>query len=129
MKINWKKIIPWDGQLKSVCQKLLPIVRGLGQKFVYIVLLMVFAFKRKETPNWAKHIIVGALGYLLTPIDAIPDLTPILGYTDDLGVLSFGIVTIASYINDDVRIEARRKLKSLFGELNFEELEQIDVKL
>ena len=129
MKVNWKKIIPWDGRLKSVWEKVLPIVSSIGQKIVYIVLLMVFAFQRNETPKWAKHIIVGALGYLLTPIDAIPDLTPILGYTDDLGVLSFGIVTIASYIDTDVRMQARRKLKSLFGELNLEELEKIDETL
>lgn len=90
---------------------------------------MVFAYRRKDTPGWAKHIIVGAIGYFLTPFDSIPDLTPILGYTDDLGVLSFGLVTIASYINDDVRIEARKRLKSIFGELDFAALGEIDEKL
>ena len=101
----------------------------VGQKLAYTVFLLVFAFRRKETPGWAKHIIVGAIGYFLTPFDSIPDLTPILGYTDDLGVLSFGLVTIASYINDDVRIEARRTLKRLFGSVDFDSIEEVDEKL
>ena len=101
----------------------------MGQQTVYAALLMVHAFRRRETPLWAKNIIVGALGYLLTPFDAVPDLTPILGYTDDLGVLSFGLVTIASYINHDVRIEARKRVKTLFGSLDFASLEAVDEKL
>ena len=95
---------------------------AMGQQTVYSVLLMVYAFRRKDAPGWAKRIIIGALGYVLTPIDAIPDLTPLIGYTDDLGVLSFGLVAIASYINLDVRIEARRGVKALFGKVDFDSL-------
>ncbi len=102
---------------------------AMGQQTVYSVLLMVFAFRRKDAPGWAKRIIIGALGYVLTPIDAIPDLTPLIGYTDDLGVLSFGLVAIASYINLDVRIEARRGVKALFGKVDFESLNEVDSKL
>jgi len=102
---------------------------AMGQQTVYSVLLMVYAFRRKDAPGWAKRIIVGALGYVLTPIDAIPDLTPLIGYTDDLGVLSFGLVAIASYINLDVRVEARRGVKYLFGEIDFDSLQEVDNKL
>jgi len=102
---------------------------AMGQQVVYSVLLMVYAFRRKDAPGWAKRIIIGALGYVLTPIDAVPDLTPLIGYTDDLGVLSFGLVAIASYINLDVRIEARRGVKSLFGEIDLDSLHEIDSKL
>lgn len=100
-----------------------------GLKTVYSALLLFYSFTRKETPVWAKNIILGVLGYFISPIDAIPDLTPILGYTDDLGVLSFGLVTIACYINDDVRIKARKKLKSWFGEFDVEELAEVDRQL
>lgn len=102
---------------------------AMGQQTVYSVLLMVYAFRRKDAPGWAKRIIIGALGYVLTPIDAVPDLTPLIGYTDDLGVLSFGLVAIASYINLDVRIEARRGVKALFGKVDFDSLHQVDSKL
>ena len=73
--------------------------------------------------------ILGVLGYFITPIDALPDLTPILGYTDDLGVLSFGVVTIACYINKEVRGKAKEKLKEWFGEYNEADLAEIDAQL
>jgi len=102
---------------------------AMGQQTVYSVLLMVYAFRRKDSPAWAKRIIIGALGYVLTPIDAIPDLTPLIGYTDDLGVLSFGLVAIASYIDSEVRIEARKGVKYLFGEVDLESIHEVDRNL
>lgn len=105
------------------------IARRAGLKTSYSALLLYYSFTRRETPLWAKNIIIGVLGYLIAPFDAIPDLTPILGFTDDVGVLSFGLVTIACYINDEVRIDARKKLKSWFGEFDLGELAEIDAKL
>jgi len=70
---------------------------------------------------------VGALGYLLTPIDTIPDLTPFLGYTDDLGILSYALVMIAAYINDEVRQKAQRKLNALtHSPFNGEAIAQVE---
>lgn len=37
---------------------------------------------------YRKTIIVGALIYFITPIDAVPDLAPLFGYLDDLGVIT-----------------------------------------
>ena len=39
-------------------------------------------------PWYRKSIVVGALVYFISPIDAIPDLAPLVGYLDDLGVTS-----------------------------------------
>jgi uncharacterized membrane protein YkvA (DUF1232 family) len=69
------------------------------------------------------------LGYLIAPIDLLPDLTPFIGYTDDLGVLGVGLVAIASYVNEGVKSQARNKLKDWFGDYNSEALENIDRKL
>lgn len=103
--------------------------RKMGLKTVYAALLLYHAFMRKDTPVFAKNIILGVLGYLISPIDCLPDLTPIVGYTDDLGVLTFGLVTIACYINDEVRIAARKQLKQWFGEIDLEELAEVDSKI
>lgn len=103
--------------------------RMAGVKTVYTVLLMFYAFKRKDTPKWAKTLITGLLGYFLAPIDAIPDLTPFVGWTDDLGMLSVGLVTVAGYINKEVKDKARKQLKTLFGEYDPAELEEIDKRL
>jgi len=110
-------------------EKLKNYAKAAGQKTVYSVLLMFYAFKRKETPAWAKNIILGTIGYFLSPIDGIPDLTPFIGYTDDLGVLTFGMVLIAGYINDEVREKARAKLTKWFGEINEEELNTVDERI
>ncbi len=98
----------------------------LGSKLLYTTMLLYFAFRRNETPSWAKNIIIGTLGYLVSPIDLIPDLTPVLGYTDDLGMLSFGLVTIASFINKDVREKASAKITGWFPNWDTEVMEEVD---
>ena len=98
----------------------------VGTKALYTGLLLFHSYRRNETPIWAKNIIIGTLGYLITPIDLIPDLTPVLGYTDDLGVLSFGLVTIASYINKEVKEKATLNMDSWFPKWNREVIESVD---
>ncbi|MEO1514534.1 MAG: YkvA family protein [Bacteroidota bacterium] len=109
--------------------KLKGYARQAGLKTVYTALLLFYAYKRKDTPAWAKNIILGTLGYFLAPFDALPDLTPILGYTDDVGVLGFGLVTIAAYVNKEVRESARERLGQWFGDYDPKQLEKIDEKI
>ena len=101
-------------------------LKRLSAKVVYTVLLLYYAFHRKDTPAWAKRIIVGSIAYFLSPIDAVPDLTPFFGYTDDWSVLSFGLVTIACYIDDQVRLDSRAKLSSWFKTLDEGDLKKVD---
>ena len=111
---------------KKFTNKIAKYAKQAGTKVVYSALLLFYAYKRKDTPTWAKNIVLGTLGYLINPIDALPDLTPLLGYTDDLGVLSFGLVTIASYINDEVKQNARGRLAKWFGDYDEDELKEVD---
>ncbi len=101
-------------------------VKKIGMKTIYMALLLYYAYKRKETPLWAKNIVLGTLGYFISPIDIIPDLTPLLGYTDDAGMLALGLVIISSNIDNDVKANAREKLSSWFGNGNDDELDEID---
>ncbi len=114
---------------KKLWKKLKKFATAIGAKMTYTILLLFYAYKRKETPRWAKNIVLGALGYLIAPIDAIPDISPIIGFTDDLGVLSFGLVAIAAYVNDDVKSKARKKLNKWFGDVDEQDLEDVDGKL
>ena len=99
----------------------------LADKGLYIILLLFYAYKSSEVPSWAKKVIIGSLAYFVSPIDSIPDLTPVLGMTDDLGVLAFGLVTIACYISDEVREKAQFSLqKILKKELDHEAIAEID---
>lgn len=110
-------------------KKLPNYLKAIGLKTVYTALLLYNAYQRKETPTWAKNIILGALGYLLSPIDGVPDITPFLGFTDDVGVISFGLVSIACYINEEVRKDAKGQLKKWFKSYDEKELLEIDAKL
>lgn len=103
--------------------------KKIGMKTTYTVLLLFYAYKREETPAWAKRIVIGSLGYFVTLFDAIPDLTPFIGFTDDIGILSFGLVAIAAYIDEGVRATAKQKLNDWFGNIDEQMLKQIDEKL
>jgi uncharacterized membrane protein YkvA (DUF1232 family) len=104
-------------------------VKKSGVQLAYSALLMYYAFFRKETPSWARSIITGAMAYLICPVDAIPDVTPIVGYTDDIGVLSFALVSVAAYINQDIREKAKNKLRCFCKNYNPKDLEEVDEKL
>ena len=67
-------------------------------------------------PAWAKASIIGALGYLISPIDLIPDVIPVVGFTDDAGVIAAVLLLIKAYIKDEHRARARAKIAEFFGE-------------
>lgn len=102
-------------------------VRKLSTQGVYIILLLIHAFRNENTPSWAKNIILGALAYFLSPFDSIPDLAPFIGLTDDLGVMTFGLVTIACYIDDDVRAKAYTQLSNIMdGDVDDVTVSEVD---
>ena len=72
---------------------------------------------------------MGPLGYFIAPIDAIPDLTPIVGYSDDLGSLAMALAAVAIFIDDEVKDKARKKLKDWFGDYDESSLDEIQKKL
>jgi len=109
--------------------KITQFAQKAGIKLVYTSLLLWFAYRRKETPKWAKRIVLGVIAYFLSPIDMIPDLAPFLGFTDDLGVLGMGLVAIAGYINDDVKSDARKKLQTWFPKYDETDIVDVDEKL
>lgn len=128
MKNPFKKYMKGFGE-GNLWKKVTEYATKAGQQTIYTVLLLFYAYKRKETPVWAKNIIIGTIGYFISPFDAIPDLTPILGYTDDIGVLSFGLVTIACYVDAEVKINAKDHLRKWFKDLNEDDLKLVDEKL
>ena len=87
-----------------------------GREVVEKALLLYYAMQEEKAPAWAKATIAGALGYFIVPLDAITDLTPMVGYADDLGVLALAIAAVATYINDDVRRKAAQKMADWFGD-------------
>ena len=128
--MNCNKIKKKDNnQIKTLFRYLTARLKTLGVKLTYSALLLYYAYERKDTPQWARNIILGSLAYLVSPFDAIPDLTPFLGFTDDLGVLSFGLVTIACYIDNTVRENAKMKVHKYFKVVDEQDLLEVDSRL
>jgi len=95
--------------------KALNFAKAAGQEVIEKALQLYYALQTPGTPAWAKAVIVGALGYFISPLDAIPDVIPMIGYADDLGVLAAAIAAVATYITDDVKAKAAAKLAEWFG--------------
>jgi len=52
-------------------------------------ILALYRYMKDPLVKWyRKAIVVAALIYFIVPIDAIPDITPLFGYLDDLGVIT-----------------------------------------
>ncbi|OZI21231.1 hypothetical protein CAL26_27780 [Bordetella genomosp. 9] len=97
-------------------RKLTRHAKGAGRQAVEKALWLFYALQAPGTPKWAKRVIYGALGYFVLPLDAIPDLAPLAGYTDDLAVMAAALATVAVYITDDVKRQADARLRQWFGD-------------
>jgi len=86
-----------------------------GRKCVELALQLYYSYQSPETPRWAKGVILGALGYFISPLDAVPDLLP-GGYVDDYGVIFLAVTTVAIYITDEMKDKAKREANKWFGE-------------
>jgi uncharacterized membrane protein YkvA (DUF1232 family) len=70
------------------------------------------AFDR-GTPLQVKATLFGAIAYFVLPIDALPDMLPILGFTDDAAVLATAIRLVSNHIRPEHRAVAKDKLAEL----------------
>ena len=69
----------------------------------------------KDTPVWAKTVLIGALGYFICPIDAVPDLIPVGGYADDAGAIAAALGLVAAHIKPEHRDIAKQKAEEWFS--------------
>lgn len=70
------------------------------------------AFDR-QTPRHVQAALLGAIAYFILPFDFIPDMLPVLGFTDDAAVLATAIRLVAAHITPDHREAARARLKRI----------------
>jgi uncharacterized membrane protein YkvA (DUF1232 family) len=101
---------------ENVWRKFRRIARHAGRGVLEHALQLHYAAQSPSTPQWARGVAYGALAYLVLPTDAIPDLIPGAGYTDDMSVLAAALTTIAMQITPEIRVRARSRVGRLFGE-------------
>jgi uncharacterized membrane protein YkvA (DUF1232 family) len=72
------------------------------------VVAAYFCMLDPQTPLWVKGVAAAALAYFILPADAIPDLLPIVGLSDDISILTAALSTISIHITDEHRQKARQ---------------------
>ena len=64
-----------------------------------------------RVPAKERLLVAGAILYAFLPLDFIPDMLPVLGFTDDAAVLATAIRLVAAHIKPEHRDAARAALK------------------
>ena len=99
---------------ESFWEKLASFAIAAGKEVVYQALVLYYCWHDPDTPLWAKAQIAGALGYFIFPVDVIPDVIPVVGYSDDMGALALALASVAAHIKPEHRQKAEEKLKTWF---------------
>ncbi|MCC3410327.1 MULTISPECIES: DUF1232 domain-containing protein [unclassified Microcoleus] len=100
---------------ESFWAKLKKFALSAGREVVEKALTLYYTAQNPNVPAWAKTVVVGALTYFISPVDAIPDILVGVGFTDDLGVLLAAIATVSVYINAETKAQAQQKMSDWFG--------------
>lgn len=117
-KIKEKALLTYQDKFSkdNLLLKLQHYGRDIGLTVLYNVLQLWYVLQKPEVPAKNKAVIMGALGYLITPLDFIPDLTPILGYNDDAAAILFALYMVRQYVDDEVKAQAKARLAKIFSE-------------
>lgn len=113
----------------KLLEKIMKFAKSAGIKVIYLVLLLFYTLQQASTPKLAKSIIIGGLGYFILPADLVPDIIPMIGFTDDMTALVSVLLAVALFINEDTKVKAKEKLQVWFGSYDETELEIIDDKI
>ena len=83
---------------------------AVASKFGLLV-RMLQADKRGEfkIPTMDKVKIIGAIIYVISTIDAVPDILPIIGFGDDIGVVAYVISKLGNLISEYEKFELQKK--------------------
>lgn len=104
-------------------EKISRIAKRAGAKLVYASLILYYTLQSDKVSVKDKAIIIGALGYLISPLDVIPDAIPIAGLGDDLAVLIYVLNKVWGDVSEDVKEKGKSKLSKWFDE---DEIKEID---
>lgn len=83
------------------------------KKLIERALLLYALILDGDIPFWAKTLAISALIYLITPVDAVPDLIPVSGLADDLSVLTAALASLQT----QVKSHHKKQAQNLFNQL------------
>jgi uncharacterized membrane protein YkvA (DUF1232 family) len=106
-------------------EKIASIAKRAGAKLVYAALILYYTLQSDKISTANKAMIIGALGYMISPLDVIPDAIPIAGLTDDLAVLLFVLKKVWTDIDPEIQQKAKDRLSKWFDEDEIDEIKDL----
>ena len=110
---------------RDFAEKISRIAKRAGSKLVYAALILYYTLQSDKVSKADKAIIIGALGYMISPLDVIPDAIPIAGLTDDLAVLLYVLKKVWTGIDPEIIAKAKEKLSKWFDEEEINEIQHL----
>lgn len=103
------------GDASRVREEFWPKMKAVAAKipFAEDALAAYYCTLDRDTPLRVRGMLLGALAYFVMPVDFLPDVLPVLGFTDDAAVLMATFQLIASHIKPEHRAAARAALDDL----------------
>ena len=105
--------------------KIASIAKRAGAKLVYAALILYYTLQSDKISTANNAMIIGALGYMISPLDVIPDAIPIAGLTDDLAVLLFVLKKVWTDIDPEIQQKAKDRLSKWFDDDEIEEIKDL----
>lgn len=101
-----------ERQEEKVREKFWPTLRKAFRQIPFSrdLVASFYCATDRETPLRVRGILLAALGYFVLPLDAIPDMFAIIGFTDDIAVLTTAIALISGHIKERHYLAADRML-------------------
>lgn len=96
--------------------KITSVMKKVGAEIIYKALQLFYVTRNPSCPVAVKATIYAALGYFILPIDLVPDFIPGAGFADDLLAIGTALTMAHLYIDDNVILQARDKMRALFGD-------------
>lgn len=95
--------------------KISKYAKNIGLNLINEALKLWYVTDNPNLPGKTKATIIGALGYLISPLDLVPDVIPVVGYTDDAGAVALAIAMAQAFIDQKVKDKAKAKIDEIFG--------------
>lgn len=115
-----------EDKLFKKFDKLSKILKKSGAKILYPAILLYLVLMESKTPLQVKVMIMGSLGYLISPIDCIPDAIVGLGLTDDFSALYMALSNVKAYITESIKNDAKQIIAKWIPEITVEEFDNMD---
>ena len=100
----------------SFTSKVSALPRWAGRSVLEQAFLLYLLMTDPRVPVWAKAVVAAALAYFISPVDAMPDVLPVVGFTDDGAVMAGAVAQLGAHVTKAQREEARQRADDILGD-------------